>query len=1145
MFIFISTMMANVVASVGDQATGRAAFVAMGAGTCAETPAEVGDCARPGHGSFASNKYNLKTLEDCVSICLRKCERCEYVSFSVGHEDCSWFTQCPGPLQLTRGGNTYQTAAVRPHAIALARRAAQAEVAVGKLPYMQLYRALQKRDEIGAFAVLRKDPGAAKRPSATSVEARLGGRRALAKVLRQQNNTLPLHVAIRDFQASDALIIEILASDPTAANMPDDHGNLPLVLLAGRMSPPARLSSIDALLRASRPDAALRPRGDRMRYLPLHLALLSGTSSEVVLAILRAQPRAASVAGATRRDLPLHLACEYRASSNVIEALLRAHPPAAHHRMPGGDSSSEYGAGYLPLHLAAMHRADVAVVRLLLDANPNGATSLGPYHELPYHLAMEYGAPAATCRLLLDAHPDAKQRRDDGGSTPQQIAHSGRATTSSGRRAVWITRDGATVTVVRGGNGATCETGCDLRLPEGSFTKSDGVQPAVGLCLPPSIAPNATSCCEQCAATLGCKGWIEKGKKVGLGAREWTTCCLRSTWPDRWPRAHRRQCYGVLTSEPCRFGCNMMRSKPPAASWLGSDVGAKVDVHTFPWVDIQYRSKPPRRQRRATRTNAAETRPSVAICLAGNARTIIHPHVWSGIWTLRGGSREEPQDSREPPLDLFLVLGTEAERMKLGEDGHSGRTAPAMPHPRLLEHAVTAIAPTAVRFVTRRDPTSCGSASTSQFAKWARCVELVRRHELTGAEPYEFLFKGRPDIALHAVPFDLRALASQLSTSTIMTGNDILVLAHRSKWHALTALRPGRLRCDPRCSGHDAAVIRNLIGLPYNEYCLMVSTWAALEVNHMEASHPPEPEWMVYRSFDIIGGDASRPSYDLRDVSWAWQMYHRLAWKVARFQDLPHFAHLHDSAERQLDRLSTSEPQRSTMFKRQKPGRMRVEGQAMVQYAASGLFGAVVCRPAASTCGVGSSVADRAPVECIPCTSIAHAITAGNATYGDEDIGFFHRLHRALKPQGGVALPSLASIFGIAECPSYFSYSTTKVSGSTTMDAPSRWQWPSAINLLPKIMDVFYHSCGRIPNARCAAQDTRDAHILQRFLKAEALCRPPGCNRRQSGNYSCESLLAKFYPLVPAHRQASIEQTSRDTRYPRWRMHDGPLEVTN
>ena len=67
----------------------------------------------------------------------------------------------------------------------------------------------------------------------------------------------------------------------------------------------------------------------------------------------------------------------------------------------------------------------VQAVRLLLDANPNGATSLGPYHELPYHLAMEYGAPAATCRLLLDAHPDAKQRRDDGGSTPQQIAHSG------------------------------------------------------------------------------------------------------------------------------------------------------------------------------------------------------------------------------------------------------------------------------------------------------------------------------------------------------------------------------------------------------------------------------------------------------------------------------------------------------------------------------------------------------------------------------------------------------------------------------------------------------------------------------------------------------------------------------------------------
>ena len=52
------------------------------------------------------------SLSSCVAAC-NECSACNFVSFSIQSDDCSWFRSCETPLQRWHGGDTYQTVAVR------------------------------------------------------------------------------------------------------------------------------------------------------------------------------------------------------------------------------------------------------------------------------------------------------------------------------------------------------------------------------------------------------------------------------------------------------------------------------------------------------------------------------------------------------------------------------------------------------------------------------------------------------------------------------------------------------------------------------------------------------------------------------------------------------------------------------------------------------------------------------------------------------------------------------------------------------------------------------------------------------------------------------------------------------------------------
>lgn len=62
------------------------------AGFCHPTPAG-GDCLHGEHGSWDTRAESIGSLEACVARC-RRCARCQYVSYSELHRDCSWYHYC-------------------------------------------------------------------------------------------------------------------------------------------------------------------------------------------------------------------------------------------------------------------------------------------------------------------------------------------------------------------------------------------------------------------------------------------------------------------------------------------------------------------------------------------------------------------------------------------------------------------------------------------------------------------------------------------------------------------------------------------------------------------------------------------------------------------------------------------------------------------------------------------------------------------------------------------------------------------------------------------------------------------------------------------------------------------------------------------
>lgn len=132
-------------------------------------------------------------------------------------------------------------------------------------------------------------------------------------------------------------------------------------------------------------------------------------SDAALIKRLEARPgEAAQARTQAPRDewLPIHLAVESRRSCDVLTALLRAYPSGACRPVAAQNLLVASGRGLLPLHLAVLHEIDFDALAVLLDAFP-GATQRGAALREVFGLEIARPTnllPVALCVRQLENH---------------------------------------------------------------------------------------------------------------------------------------------------------------------------------------------------------------------------------------------------------------------------------------------------------------------------------------------------------------------------------------------------------------------------------------------------------------------------------------------------------------------------------------------------------------------------------------------------------------------------------------------------------------------------------------------------------------------------------------------------------------------
>ena len=201
---------------------------------------------------------------------------------------------------------------------------------------------------------------------------------------------------------------------------------------------------------------------------------------------------------------------------------------------------------------------------------------------------------------------------------------------------------------------------------------------------------------------------------------------------------------------------------------------------------------------------------SIAVCMAGQPRTIVHPHVWKRhVRTLH-------------KYPIFMVLSTISTH-------HNAVYASA------LSAALHAIRPKRVRFLTRSFQPVCGDNTKSiQLHYLTECFRVIPSH-------HTVIVRTRPDHVWHVVPDFVPSIVGL--KNTMVSRNDWAIIAHRQvfkKWSSMP------LVCHEVCTT-PPLLWAGVMGRD-NEYCAFVAHLAKIGAGHMECSHPGERELFLRRA---------------------------------------------------------------------------------------------------------------------------------------------------------------------------------------------------------------------------------------------------------------------------------------------------------
>mmetsp|Transcript_27272 Transcript_27272/g.45451 ORF Transcript_27272/g.45451 Transcript_27272/m.45451 type:complete len:635 (+) Transcript_27272:50-1954(+) len=223
---------------------------------------------------------------------------------------------------------------------------------------------------------------------------------------------LPLHLACsskRNSRCNLCVITYLLGVHPKAVHVEDSKSNLPQDYLVGSPNQDEIMKEFE--------------RGDAFwaaKEIPKNKVafLICQKQWDAALTRLLEAPEEATVWTVHPlihlRYLPLHYACIVKAPVDLIRALLKVHPIAA------SIECQEYDM--LPLHLACQHGATPSVVQALLETNTDAASVPDAFDLLPLHLACTQGASDVAIEALVEAYPSAVQAVDRNGHTPKVYA---------------------------------------------------------------------------------------------------------------------------------------------------------------------------------------------------------------------------------------------------------------------------------------------------------------------------------------------------------------------------------------------------------------------------------------------------------------------------------------------------------------------------------------------------------------------------------------------------------------------------------------------------------------------------------------------------------------------------------------------------
>eukprot|EP00586_Coscinodiscus_wailesii_P001076 CAMPEP_0172481514 /NCGR_PEP_ID=MMETSP1066-20121228/7441_1 /TAXON_ID=671091 /ORGANISM="Coscinodiscus wailesii, Strain CCMP2513" /LENGTH=251 /DNA_ID=CAMNT_0013243877 /DNA_START=19 /DNA_END=774 /DNA_ORIENTATION=+ len=149
------------------------------------------------------------------------------------------------------------------------------------------------------------------------------------------------------------------------------------------------------------------------RLLPLHFACSLHPPVKTLESIIRAYPEGVNARESAYDRLPLHIACLHNSSSDVIQLLLRHGVTAA------GIVDAD---GRLPLHYALSNAAPFEVIKALVTAYPQGVRVADSLGWLPIHVACCRCASLDVVTVLLGACPTTAALTTDKGRTPAMLA---------------------------------------------------------------------------------------------------------------------------------------------------------------------------------------------------------------------------------------------------------------------------------------------------------------------------------------------------------------------------------------------------------------------------------------------------------------------------------------------------------------------------------------------------------------------------------------------------------------------------------------------------------------------------------------------------------------------------------------------------